>query len=295
MFGNHADLTGDNLHESFHYVSDTDPGAVGAGKYWLDTTSAPFTLKRRNDTDDGWIEIGGSGGEGGSIKAIYDPYVANSAGHIYSDNFDDTVLAAKWQNYNAAQATNLSFTETEDYGLEMLVEVPTTGHLVGIYEPVTIPVTDYTLTAYFGGYRPVGGSEITYCLCFFDDATDPTQPLQLVQLRLANNAATIRHQSWYNSNTYNFENAWANLPNVGMIWVRYNDYEGSIQYSLDGGRTGWTPLSGANLSEITAIGFCVIGNGSFDPVMNVRRIHWEADEPFSPLQMAKGQRVYYKE
>lgn len=58
MAGEHELLTGENLHEAFHYVQASDPGAVGAGKYWLDTISAPYALKRRNAGDSGWVAIG---------------------------------------------------------------------------------------------------------------------------------------------------------------------------------------------------------------------------------------------
>ena len=57
----HRNLSGDKLHEPFSYVQDDDPGAVGAGKYWLDTSSEPYALKRRNEADDDWVEIGGGG------------------------------------------------------------------------------------------------------------------------------------------------------------------------------------------------------------------------------------------
>ena len=62
MFSNHSSLTGTSLHEAFHYVSGSDPGAVGAGLYWLDTSADPYVLKRRNGTDDGWVTVGGAGG-----------------------------------------------------------------------------------------------------------------------------------------------------------------------------------------------------------------------------------------
>jgi hypothetical protein len=66
----HAGLTGTNLHEAFHYVDASDPGAVGAGLYWLDTSTTPYELKRRNATDDGWITVGASGGGGGSLFTV---------------------------------------------------------------------------------------------------------------------------------------------------------------------------------------------------------------------------------
>lgn len=64
MAGEHELLTGEQLHEAFQYVAASDPGAVGAGKYWLDTSGDPYVLKRRNGTDDGWITVGSAGGGG---------------------------------------------------------------------------------------------------------------------------------------------------------------------------------------------------------------------------------------
>jgi hypothetical protein len=54
-------------HQTFHYQQATDPGAVGAGVWWLNTTvveippagSAVFGLQLsyRNDADDGWVTL----------------------------------------------------------------------------------------------------------------------------------------------------------------------------------------------------------------------------------------------
>lgn len=57
----HSSLTQDELHEPFHRVAASDPGAIGADTYWLDTSSEPYVLKRRNATDDGWIVVGAEG------------------------------------------------------------------------------------------------------------------------------------------------------------------------------------------------------------------------------------------
>lgn len=55
----HSDLVTTNLHRAFHYEQDADPGAVGAGKYWLDTNSGPpRALWRRNAGDSGWDSVG---------------------------------------------------------------------------------------------------------------------------------------------------------------------------------------------------------------------------------------------
>lgn len=50
----HADLTSVHL---FAYVQDADPGAVGAGKGWVDTTGATNVLKIRNAADSGWETV----------------------------------------------------------------------------------------------------------------------------------------------------------------------------------------------------------------------------------------------
>jgi hypothetical protein len=57
----HSDLVGVQLHEAFHYVSASDPGAVGADKYWLDISGDPYILNKRDPTDTSWIVVGSSG------------------------------------------------------------------------------------------------------------------------------------------------------------------------------------------------------------------------------------------
>ena len=58
----HAQLTGTALHGPFRYEQGSDPGAVGFGSYWLDTSgSPPFAIKRRNGTNTGWDLVGATG------------------------------------------------------------------------------------------------------------------------------------------------------------------------------------------------------------------------------------------
>lgn len=53
----HSLITGsDAIHPSTFYAS-ADPGAVGANKSWLDTTTNPPIHKRRNASDAGWDTI----------------------------------------------------------------------------------------------------------------------------------------------------------------------------------------------------------------------------------------------
>jgi len=55
----HKSLTGDEAIHEIMYVASSDPGAVGANKFWLDTTGgatlqAGAILKQRNGANSGW-------------------------------------------------------------------------------------------------------------------------------------------------------------------------------------------------------------------------------------------------
>jgi hypothetical protein len=63
----HNNLTGAIAVHPAAYVQSSDPGAVGAHKFWVDTTgSAPFQLKKRNAANSAWENIG-------SIASLTDP------------------------------------------------------------------------------------------------------------------------------------------------------------------------------------------------------------------------------
>lgn len=51
----HENVT--SIHR-FAYVSNSDPGAVGANKGWVDTNNTPYTFKIRNVSNTGWVQIG---------------------------------------------------------------------------------------------------------------------------------------------------------------------------------------------------------------------------------------------
>ncbi len=54
----HANLT--SIHP-FAYIGSVDPGAVGAGKGWIDTSFSPARIKYRNNTNSGWLELSVAG------------------------------------------------------------------------------------------------------------------------------------------------------------------------------------------------------------------------------------------
>jgi hypothetical protein len=68
----HSSLVTTNLHVP-GYRQDSDPGAVGAGKYWVDSSggTGAWTLKVRNAADSGWEEIASGGGGGGITEHDY--------------------------------------------------------------------------------------------------------------------------------------------------------------------------------------------------------------------------------
>lgn len=65
----HSAMAGDNLHQPFHYAQTSDPGAVGAGKWWFDTSTN--ILKYRNSTNTAWVSHAVGGGGGAPTTATY--------------------------------------------------------------------------------------------------------------------------------------------------------------------------------------------------------------------------------
>lgn len=62
MTGLHSDLTDVNLHVP-GYFTGSDPGAVGAGRYWIDTTGGPpYQLYVRDSLDAAWEAVGVNAG-----------------------------------------------------------------------------------------------------------------------------------------------------------------------------------------------------------------------------------------
>lgn len=59
----HKDLTGETAIHVFSYKGSSDPGAVGAGKGWIDTTTGPpYQLKVRNSGNTAWETVGTTSG-----------------------------------------------------------------------------------------------------------------------------------------------------------------------------------------------------------------------------------------
>lgn len=100
----HNTITGTGLHEAFHYVSASDPGAVGAGLYWLDTAADPYVLKRRNAGNSAWVTIGAS--SGGWELLIDEPGTSftNFTSGSGSWSSDGTVIKQTGTGYSSSKA-----------------------------------------------------------------------------------------------------------------------------------------------------------------------------------------------
>jgi hypothetical protein len=95
----HKNLTGDEAIHPAAYITSSDPGAVGADKLWIDTTTDPPVLKRRNSADDGWIDV------------IDPSSIAASPASVSSQTASYTLVlgdANTWVRMNVASANNLT-------------------------------------------------------------------------------------------------------------------------------------------------------------------------------------------
>lgn len=70
----HRDLVDENLH-AVGVISPSDPGAIGAGKMWIDSSggTGSWVFRIRNETNDGW-EVAIVAGGVGPHTHDYDDY-----------------------------------------------------------------------------------------------------------------------------------------------------------------------------------------------------------------------------
>lgn len=92
----HPELTDEFLHVP-GYIQAGDPGAIGAGKLWTDTSLGPgaWVLKQRNASDTGWEILSGGGGGGVTVfTALTDTPAAyvGQAGNVVAVNVGETAL-----------------------------------------------------------------------------------------------------------------------------------------------------------------------------------------------------------
>lgn len=86
----HSEMLGTELHEAFQFVQEGDPGAVGAGLYWLKVSTG--ALKKRSSDNLSWLPVG-TGATAFSQLSDVPPYAGN-AGKFLQINPGETGLDA---------------------------------------------------------------------------------------------------------------------------------------------------------------------------------------------------------
>jgi hypothetical protein len=54
----HSQQTGASAVHPSAFIQSTDPGAIGANKMWINTTTTASVWNRRNSTNTGWTVVG---------------------------------------------------------------------------------------------------------------------------------------------------------------------------------------------------------------------------------------------
>ncbi len=124
----HSSLTGLQLHEPFNYAQNSDPGAVGAGKYWLDTTTTPYVLKRRNGGNDGWVTVGLASVDYGDLTGVPLVFPPDDHSHEWADITDPpATYAPTAHTHSESDITDLSHDAVALQGRDVAATAPTDG------------------------------------------------------------------------------------------------------------------------------------------------------------------------
>lgn len=131
MTVDHDTLNEGDAHE-IGYRQSSDPGAVGAGISWIDTSggTGAWVHKVRNATNTGWETVGSGGGGSTPDGSFWCPDAAPDTPSSYDDEFDDESLDTKWSEFDIP--TGLAYTEGE-MGLYW-TNHSTSNYIQGLYQ-----------------------------------------------------------------------------------------------------------------------------------------------------------------
>ena len=76
----HDEGTGTGTQPPTPFIQDADPGAVGEGAIWVDTSGVEPVVKVRDTADAGWIVVGSGIPQGGAAHGGLIPYAARRTG-----------------------------------------------------------------------------------------------------------------------------------------------------------------------------------------------------------------------
>ncbi len=133
----HKDIVGEDAVHPNAFYQDADPGAVGAGKFWWDTTADPPTYYRRNDADTNWDVIidpaGGAaptGTAGGDLGGTYPNPTVDALQGIPVSTTDPTSGQALVYNGSAWEPDDITATPSGAAGGVLSGTYPNPGFAV---------------------------------------------------------------------------------------------------------------------------------------------------------------------
>lgn len=274
----HSQLSGLDLHDAYQFVQATDPGPVGANLNWLDTSSSPFTPKRRNSGNSAWIQVGKTGataftglsdvpnsysGQGSKLVAVNSgatalEFILNSGsvpGWITnhpdtppispSANDDEFTTAATLPGGGSAIWTALTGSSTLTLKNQRLVMSTASSSLQdGIYQAT--PTAPWTITTKIS--MAAVFATATQCGLFLRESS--TGKLRIWQLSF-DTIPKLAHQTWTSTGSSGASNVFvgANIfPFAQWMYLRIvNDSTNfNMQYSTDG--VIYTTLSTAGIT-----------------------------------------------
>lgn len=234
MTVDHDTLDGSEAHE-IGYRQATDPGAVGAGISWIDTSggTGAWVHKVRNAANDGWETVGSSGGD----FTKWDPDAPPASASSYDDEFDDQSFdTGLWSEFD--HGSLLTVTEDE-IGCKLALAVSSSIDYAGIHQ--SLQSGDFTYTTKISWNLPKRNMYSHIGLVLFENTTSTGNFLGIFLNTTRtdyNQRITILemndYQSFSTEDTYE-----ARAYNDTFIYfrIRYDGTDYHFEWSLDG--VGW--------------------------------------------------------
>jgi hypothetical protein len=236
----HDTLDEGDAHE-IGFRQSGDPGAVGAGVSWIDTTlgTGLWVHKIRNAANNGWETVGSGGGASADFS-VWDPEAPNPSASVYDDEFDGSEGAGAptgWTEYD--QGSILTVSE-EDYGLCLL---STNGNQIcGVYK--TAPTWGYSISTRVSILGTHAAQNVKAGIFVSENiAGDPNNCDHTIFAFLSGNAGfgyQIEEYSNYTGYKGGELNSIAGHPGPAHLWIRIRTNSSNqwlVDYSEDG--IGW--------------------------------------------------------
>lgn len=146
----HEDLTAPEVHVP-GYAQASDPGAVGAGKLWVDTSGGlgAWVAKIRNATDDGWEVVGAAPGVISHFDLVPASIGVNTHAQIDNHIADGTI------HFTEASISHLSIS---DIGANTHAQID--SHISDLSIHFPLPLIDYAYVSANDAATDITGAEL---------------------------------------------------------------------------------------------------------------------------------------